>query len=109
MNAGRLRYKVRLNIFSQAQDNTYGSILRTEATHSRWADMRFELIGKTVEGGIYTDRRKCFFFLRKDSTTETLTERDTITYSTTVFQIQKISHRGLGNDQWVEVETIEKQ
>jgi hypothetical protein len=109
MNAGRLRYKIKLLTRSYATDQTYGSPTITTTETERWADMRFELLNKTVEGGQYIDRRKCFFYMRKDSVTETLTERDQIKYGSDVFEISKIAHRGLGNEQWVEVETIGKE
>ncbi len=109
MNAGRFRYKVKLVTETYTQDQTYGSQSISTTEVERWADMRFELLNKTVEGGQYIDRRKCFFYMRKDSVTEALTERESIKYGSDVFQVQKIAHRGLGNDQWVEVETIQKQ
>jgi len=103
MDAGLFRYRIELNLKAFGQEVNYGGPTETATNLNKWAAVKWVQAKEKLEGGIFSSVRQAVFTIRYSDDVEAVNARDTITYESSVFDIQSVAYRGQGNKAYIEL------
>ena len=103
MDAGLFRYRIELNLKAFAQETDYGGLTQTDTDVDKWAAIKWVQAKEKLQGGIFSSVRQALFTIRYSDNVNTVNARDTITYDSSIFDIQSVAFKGTGNKAYIEI------
>jgi len=90
-----------LKAFSQETD--YGGLTESDTNVDKWAAMKWVQAKEKLQGGIFSSVRQATFTIRYSDNVSRVNSRDTITFDSSIFDIQSVAYKGLGNKAYIEL------
>jgi SPP1 family predicted phage head-tail adaptor len=103
MDAGQFRYRIELNLKAFSQETDYGGLTESDTNVDKWAAMKWVQAKEKLQGGIFSSVRQATFTIRYSDNVSAVNSRDTITFDSSIFDIQSVAYKGLGNKTYIEL------
>jgi len=103
MDAGQFRHRIELNKKTFTQETDYGGLTESATNLTIWAAVKWVQAKEKLQGGIFSSVRKAIFTIRYSSDVKAVNSRDTITYESSIFDIESVAYKGQGNKAYIEI------